>query len=198
MIVFSLPGIRVYDGERLFSVSYPLWAVLIGRGAAVIATRFSGSAKATVGILAFTLLQGFGVVATHPCQLAYYNALVGGVAGADRLGFERSYWADALTDSFQRQIVAAVPAGATIDVAPVLHPFYLQYLLEQSPILKTASLRLAAYDDSRSGGSRYVLMFHRKADPWKSLLPPPEGTKTLAEFRVRGVPLATLYELPDR
>jgi hypothetical protein len=41
-------------------------------------------------------------------------------------------------------------------------------------------------------------MFHRKADPWKSLLPPPEGTKTLAEFRVRGVPLATLYELPDR
>lgn len=32
---FALPGVTNYDGERLFLVVYPLWGVLIGRGAAV-------------------------------------------------------------------------------------------------------------------------------------------------------------------
>jgi hypothetical protein len=33
LCVFSVPGIAVYDGERLFSFVFPLWAVLVGRGA---------------------------------------------------------------------------------------------------------------------------------------------------------------------
>src|SRR5262249_10238225 len=33
LIVFSIPGVAVYDGERLFSLVFPLWGMLIGRGA---------------------------------------------------------------------------------------------------------------------------------------------------------------------
>ena len=33
LMLFALPGVAVYDGERLFLVSYPLWAMFIGRGA---------------------------------------------------------------------------------------------------------------------------------------------------------------------
>jgi hypothetical protein len=127
--------------------------------------------------------------------LSWYNSLVGGLAGADRLGFERTYWADGLTESFQRQMVKAVPAGSVIDVAPVLHPFYLEHLLDQSPILKQAGIQLRAYDDKVAGGSPYVLQFHRKADPWASLNPPPPGTEILLELTRADVPLVSLMRL---
>ena len=32
LALFSLPGTRVYDGERLFLAAYPLLAVMIGLG----------------------------------------------------------------------------------------------------------------------------------------------------------------------
>ena len=36
LVLFALPGVAVYDGERLFLVSYPMWAVLIGRGTQLV------------------------------------------------------------------------------------------------------------------------------------------------------------------
>jgi hypothetical protein len=199
LAVFSVPGIRVYDGERLFGVVFPLWAVVMGRGGALLWRYAIHRLPVPTGglvVAALIAVQGWGILAYHPCQLSFYSLAVGGLSGADRLGFERTYWADSLTDSFQRRIVEAVPRGSTIDVAPVLHPFYLSHLLEQSPILTAAEIQLAAYDDKQPGRSRYVLMFHRKADPWGSLLPPPEGTETLAEMKRGDVPLATVYRLP--
>ena len=195
LLVFSKPGIRIYDGERLFGVVFPLIAGLAGIGAAAVLDRCPGRAARV--ILALLLAgQAWGLVAMNPFQMSYYNALIGGFAGADRLGFERSYWMEGLTESFQRAIVEKVPRGSRIDVAPVLHPVFLPHLMDVSPILRGANLTLAAYDDKWAGGSKYVLMFHRKADPWASLNPPPEGTKVLAEVRRAGVPLVTLFELP--
>jgi len=195
LLVFTKPGIRIYDGERLFGVVFPLIAGLAGIGAAAMLHRFPGRAARVV--LALLLAgQAWGLVAMNPFQLSYYNALVGGFGGADRLGFERSYWMEGLTESFQREIVDKVPRGGRIDVAPVLHPVYLPHLLDVSPTLQGANLTLGAYDDKQAGGSRYVLLFHRKADPWASLTPPPEGTKVLLETKRAGVPLVTLFELP--
>ncbi len=195
LVVFTLPGIRVYDGERLFGVVFPLWAGLAGAGAAAIRQRFP--TRRTGAILAVILAaQAHGLLTLNPFQLSYYSAITGGQAGADRLGFERSYWMEGLTESFQREIVANVPRGARIDVAPVLHPVYLPHVLSKSPILQAADITLTAYDDKRPGGSRFVLLFQRKADPWGSLSPPPEGTRVLAEAKRGGVPLVTLYQLP--
>jgi hypothetical protein len=39
------------------------------------------------------------VVHTHPYQLAYYNALVGGTAGATKRGFETIYWGQVLSEA---------------------------------------------------------------------------------------------------
>jgi len=195
LAVFTKPGIRVYDGERLFGVVFPLWGALAGIGFAALLRRFPG--RAAVGLLAVALTaQAWGIPTLNPFQLSYYNTLTGGLAGADRLGFERSYWMEGLTDSFQREIVGKVPRGSRIDVAPVLHPVFLPHLLRQLPILREADLELAAYDDKQLGGSKYVLLFHRKADLWESLNPPPEGTEILAEAKRAGVPLATLFRLP--
>ena len=34
LTLFAIPGVVVYDGVRLFLMAFPLWAVLVGRGAA--------------------------------------------------------------------------------------------------------------------------------------------------------------------
>jgi hypothetical protein len=83
-----------------------------------------------------------------------------------------------------------------VDVAPVLHKAYLPHLQMVSPVLLSGAIKLAPYDDKQPDGSKYVIKFHRRADSWASLEPPPEGTKILAEERRAGVPMVTLYQLP--
>lgn len=195
LVVFTIPGIRVYDGERLFGVVFPLWACLAGAGAAWFVQQGSHG-RLLIAVSCLLAAQTTGHFLMNPFQLSYYNLLVGGPMGADRLGFERSYWMEGLTDSFQREIVAAVPRGARIDVAPVLHQAFLPVVQRESPILMSGGITLAPYDDKQAGGSKFVLKFHRRADPWESLEPPPEGTVILAEVTRAGVPLATLYHLP--
>ncbi len=212
---FALPGIRVYDGERLFLVVFPLWAVLIGRGAQSLLDRVTPSrhtptrsvseadrpsltlrvvaARLSMGL--FLLAQAWGVVVLHPCQLSDYNLAIGGLRGANRLGFEPTYWGDSLTRSFLREVVAHVPRGATIDVAPVLHPAQLDDLRRQSPILREHEVQLRAYDDPHRDEVTYVIVIRRHADPWTSLEPAPAGSTLLAEVRRDGVQLAALYAL---
>lgn len=175
LVLFALPGVAVYDGERLFLVSYPMWAVLIGRGAEVAMSqlqrkaesrhwRFATSRRVRGAILASCLLaQSLGVIAMHPYQLSYYNMIVGGLSGADRLGFERTYWGDSVTRNFLRQVTANVPAGGTVVVSPVLHQFQLDELLKQSPILRARGIHLVAETRNRPT-ERTKLLFCRKAD----------------------------------
>ena len=61
----------------------------------------SGSSSAAIAgsgpsLVALLVAQGFGVVATYPFGLSYYNVLVGGLPGAERLGLEVTYWSDAV------------------------------------------------------------------------------------------------------
>ncbi len=179
LVLFALPGVAVYDGERLFLVSYPMWAVLIGRGAEVAMShlrrkaelgqwRFAASRSIRGAILASCLLtQSIGVIVMHPCQLSYYNLLVGGSRGADWLGFERTYWGDSVTRSFLRRVAASVSEGDTIAVSPVLHQFQLDELLTQSPILRARGIRLVAESDLRQTKQTRIageLFFCRKAE----------------------------------
>lgn len=195
---FAIPGIAAYDGERLFLVVCPLWAVLIGPGGARMVRWLSERRSprfAAIAMALFLAAQGYGVVGMHPCQLSYYNLAVGGLRGADRLGFERSYWADSITRPLLEQLVSQIPRGATLDVAPVLHPILLDDLPAQSPPLREHGIRLRAYDDPHRELVRYVLVFRRRADPWHSLEPAPAHSRLLAETRRDGVQLAALYEL---
>ena len=118
-------------------------------------------------------------------------------AGPTGLGFERSYWADGITRSLLKQLVAQVPRGATVDVAPVLHPVLLDDLPAQSPLLRLHEIQLRAYDDPHRELVRYVLVFRRRADPWHSLEPAPANSRLLAETRREGVQLAGLYAITD-
>ena len=115
----------------------------------------------------FLAAQGVGLVVMHPCQLSYYNLLVGGLHGANRLGFERTYWGDSLTRSLLSKVAASVPEGATIAVSPVLHQFQLDELLMQSPILRARRIRLVPTAWVRGNPKVRIageLVFCRKAD----------------------------------
>ena len=201
LVFFSLPGITVYDGSRLFLVADPLWAVLVGAGAEwtfrVLRKRWSSRVAAGVvaGIFA---AQSYGVIALHPCQLSYYNAAMGGLRGADGCGMELSYWADSITRDLLEAAANRIPAGSTIDLAPRLIPAQETELLLQSPILTKKNYRLRAYDDKAGNDIRYVIVYRRKADPWPSLDPAPEGGTLIAEVRREGVQLAAVYELEER
>ncbi len=199
LIVFSIPGVPVYDGERLFLVAFPLWAIVAGAGAESCRKHLSEVRKwsrlRTAALLgAFVAAQTWGLIAMHPCQLNYYNLLTGGLRGAAPLGFETCYWSDSICREFLSDVVAAVPEGATIDIAPVMHNLQLEELHAQSPILRDRQITLRAFDDKHIADVRYAIVFRRRADPWQSLEHPPKGARLLVELRREGVQLAALYE----
>ena len=68
----------VYDGERLFLVAFPLWALLIGLG---FQSLWAKSRHLAVRVLlaSFLFLQGYGLVTMHPFGLSYYSLAVGGL-----------------------------------------------------------------------------------------------------------------------
>jgi hypothetical protein len=199
LIIFTIPGVPVYDGERLFLVAYPLWAILAGAGAErcrkhLVEVRQWSRLRAAELLGMTAAAQMWGLIALHPCQLNHYNILTGGLRGASRMGFETCYWGDSVCREFLSDVVKEVPEGATIDVAPVMHYLQLEELHAQSPLLRERKITLRAFDDRHIDDVRYALVFRRRADPWESLEHPPPGAKLLVELSREGVQLAALYE----
>jgi hypothetical protein len=197
LFVFSIPRISVYDGERLFSFVFPLWAVLIGRGSAAswnwASTRFSP--RAAVAVLgAFFAAQSYGLWAMAPCWLSYYNLCVGGLPGASRLGLEISYWGDSVTRDLLATTAARVPLGGTVAALPTLHPAQWNEVRLQCPAIKARNIRLAPWGTEASARADYVLMFVRPEylpEEFRGLL---DGSKIAVEVRRHGVLLAALLE----
>ena len=191
LAVFALPGTAVYDGERLFLVSFPMLAILIGRGIQVtlgLASRWVPQRAAAFGLALIVAGQSYGSITTAPQQLSYYNLLVGGVSGAETAGFESTYWGDCLTRSFWE----SVPENSTVAVAPVLHPLRLPALMEQTPVVRERNIRLERffYDHEKQPG--YLLFVHRKADLPQRYWSGPEGAEEVATVKQDGVVLARL------
>ncbi len=118
----ALPNSPKYNGERLFLPAFPFLSALAGGGFAwvqAMVERFGSklpkqrlSTLVCTGLGALLLYPGVNAaVRTHPYQLAYYNALVGGTAGATRRGFETIYWGQVFKEAplFLNRISAASP-----------------------------------------------------------------------------------------
>ncbi|MFO1019537.1 MAG: glycosyltransferase family 39 protein [Planctomycetales bacterium] len=197
LFLFSLPRIAVYDGERLFLMSYPLWAIFVGRGADLafdwLSRRTSRQLTWTAATL-FCLAQGIGILHMAPCYLSYYNALVGGLAGASRLGLPVTYWGDGVTRELVLKSSTVVPAKGELALAPVLHPNHTIALLSQAPSLRAKEIQIIPYVEENGRQPRFLLMF-----PRLEYLPPgwgngPPGYKPIQEVRRSGVLLGGLYE----
>ena len=124
ILVFSLPRTPKHDGIRLFSLAWPYLILLSIRGMCGISqfinrlivrrnTMPGGlpAVRSKLGVitalLCFTLtLNVWALVKYHPYQLSYYNAVIGGPAGAAKKGFTISYWYEALNQVFFNKLNA--------------------------------------------------------------------------------------------
>ncbi|NUQ62817.1 MAG: hypothetical protein HUU20_10030 [Pirellulales bacterium] len=204
LVTFMLPGAPVYDGVRLFLMTFPLWAVFVGIGAKwlvgasvpVWQRRHLGLRMAVVALL--VAAQGFGLLAYHPCYLSYYNLLVGGLPGAERLGFEMCYWGDALVEPILAEAMRH-SGGKPVLMMPSLAPFHGPGVRMSSPALADHRVDLmdgTARSTADGVGPRCLLVYRRRAD-----LPPSSGSdqegRVLAEYRKQGVWLSRVVELPE-
>jgi 4-amino-4-deoxy-L-arabinose transferase-like glycosyltransferase len=127
LVLFST-RIPVYDGERLFLLVFPLWAVIIGRGFGAVWKQLAEIDSARVarwwraGLVATLLAQAYGVVALHPFGLSYYNLLVGGLPWAERFGLELTYWGDAVDRVLLDRLATVAAPDASAALAPTLYP----------------------------------------------------------------------------
>ncbi len=95
MIVRALPNAPGHDGVRLFLPSVASLAVLAALGAAWLAERFPTGWRRALAPLVVAAAVGeclFGIARTYPYTDSYYNVVIGGLKGAERAGFELTYY----------------------------------------------------------------------------------------------------------
>ncbi len=206
LLVFAWPGTPVYDGVRLFLVVFPLWAVSVGIGVKWVvehpAWRRTAEPWRLTAVGLFVAIQGAGLVLYHPFQLSHYSLLVGGLWGAERLGFEVTYWGDAVDESLLDKAARRAPDGAVL-FGPSLAPWQAPAVGQASPALwDNRTMLLAGWGENWSGpppGVRYAVVYNRKADLASGASVPQRvwSAEPVAENRVQGVWLARLVELPS-
>jgi len=133
--VLLLPMTPHNDGVRLFIAVFPFLACFAGLGFErarewIFSNRFPARlarfGKERIIVLIFAIvffLPGVNLAAMHPYYLEYYNSLVGGVAGAHRLGFETTYWFGTMTPSV-RQRINQLPPGSKVGIHPPIFTYY--------------------------------------------------------------------------
>lgn len=199
LIVFALPGTPVYDGTRLFLFVAPAAAILGARGlwmfADAVRRRASGSGTNYWGWILWPVcvLMTIDAALTIP-QLgafagdAWNNAVRFGRFAEHSV--EASYWGDALNGDFWDQ----VPQGATVAVAPVLHPVLLQDMMTMVPVIQQKEIRLEPFFYNPQEQRGLILLIHRLAELRPVLREPPNGTSPLVEVRQDQRVLARLVD----
>jgi len=198
LVVFSWPGVPVYDGVRLFLAVYAWIALFVAAGAVALYHKLASQLHApriAAGALAiFLLLQAYPVVAYRPFWLSHYNLALGGLRGAERLGFEVTYWGDTVTHDLLDPLARAIPGQQAIYL-PNLAPFHATAVAIASPALSDAGVSLVGVDQYEAGGrAAGLVVFHRRAD-LPDLATRFPGAELIAETTHRGVWLARAFRL---
>lgn len=207
LLLFSVPGVPVYDGVRLFLPAFPLLAICAGWGCAAAwqwaELRWPRQSRQRIAVAAvFWVTQAIGLVAFHPFQLSYYNLLVGGLRGAERLGFEVTYWGDTIDGALVAEAGKHARAASSdcLIFAPNLAPYQTVGILLTYPEFQDDALCLEGWDADWPEAIRTyrtLLVYNRRAD-LAAVEPLLVGATVVAENRRQGVWLARVYELPPR
>jgi len=124
----ELPSAPLHDGVRLFLPVFPFYCVLAGTGAVAlgewvtrrIQSRFTSAAQrrdliVALAIVAFVAPAALRTAQVHPYQLSYFNALVGGIQGADEKGLEVTNLKEVLNRDVLDRLASEMPGEALVD-----------------------------------------------------------------------------------
>ena len=114
--------VPVYDGERLFLHVFPAAAMIMGLGFGWLWDQRLSNARGRSALAVLLLVQTHGLVGLHPFGLSYYNGLVGGLPGAERLGLELTYWNDAVDQVLLDWLASNARPGSSAALVPTLYP----------------------------------------------------------------------------
>jgi 4-amino-4-deoxy-L-arabinose transferase-like glycosyltransferase len=188
--------IPVYDGERLFLHVFPAWAIVVGLGFDHLWQRLGDATGSRILLAALLAMQAYGNLALHPFGLSYYNLLVGGLAGAERLGMEITYWGDAVDQVLLDRLASEARTGASAALVPSLYP-------QQGVLTTTAALArrdVILQDDSAAPRAEWLVLSRRTAY-WRpellARLSDGTGRRVLTRQR-QGVWLSALWHFPPR
>jgi 4-amino-4-deoxy-L-arabinose transferase-like glycosyltransferase len=186
--------VPVYDGERLFLHVFPAWALLVGYGFGWLWDRRLTNRIGRGVLGGFLILQLYGTLALHPFGLSYYNALIGGLWGAERAGLELTYWNDPVDQVLLDRLAREAHAGAVAALAPTLYRG--QGILSTNRALARRDVILRDEDE---GVRAEWLVLSRRTAYWRPQLIERirDGDGRLVAVRSRqGVWLAALWHFP--
>ncbi len=191
LALMALPSSPNHDGVRLFLPIFPFVAILAGLGLNRIHELLRLRLEPPRALLAALLVQAVFLLPAwwqsrqvSPYYLSYYNELIGGPAGADRAGMEVTYWYDAMTPSFLREVESRLPRGSTVLGWPSAK--YFRELQELGLLRRDLVF-------SQDPSASYLLMLARKATLQRPFLDVYEQVQPLLAVELDGVELAGLY-----
>src|SRR5205085_1186681 len=79
--------------------------------------QWESSARVVLPATVVGLLAA-GLWRAHPHELSYYNALIGGIRGAERQGMEMSYFFEPVGPPFIEAMNREIHSGATVQLLP--------------------------------------------------------------------------------
>lgn len=197
--VMTLPVAPNHDGVRLFLPVFPFLACFAGVGFNEL-LKWAGKggklfqkwpvprAKEKLTVALFLLVfvpPAAHLAAVHPYYLESYNIFAGGIKGANRLGFETTYWMDTVTKGV-REDIDKIPSFAKIAVYPPYYSYF--HYLQQKGLLKKELIFTGERPE-------FLLLIPRQGmfdeKTWKRYL----RGEPIYEAQVDGVPVVLIYHL---
>jgi 4-amino-4-deoxy-L-arabinose transferase-like glycosyltransferase len=123
LILFSCGLSKPYDGVRLFLCVFPFVAILAALGAAwawrSLAALGAPRWAATAALAVYVALSSVGLLRYGAFGQSYYNCCVGGLAGADKIGFDVTFWGETIDAEMLRHLEKIAPPGSRVAAYPM-------------------------------------------------------------------------------
>lgn len=173
--------VPAHDGERQFLPAMAMLGMLAGLQAGRFAVAWSrgNTAGATVCLAVLLAEPGFDSWTYRHHALCYFNRAVGGLKGAESVGFEVSYWFEGMTSEEWKRMLEPLPAGSRVFLRPD-HPGVPE--LVKWGIMPEHVTIVGAPEQAG-----YFLLYSKKAAYW---VPDADGKRMLrtdlADLQARG------------
>lgn len=191
MILRSLPQAPGHDGTRQIAVSFVFLTILAGMTIDRLTRAFGSQplGRFVAPLLAISSVaeSASSVMKYHPLELSYYSPIVGGLAGAEKRGFEPTYFWDAMTGEVCDWLKEHTPASNSVLFRNYTPSWRYRFAWHQIP----------EFYSPGSSPPRWMVLQHRPGqydDTDRKIL---ASVKPVYQKTFQGVPLISVFDIQD-